>query len=124
DMDSKGKELAMILELGEKIHLVVRRKFKDDLRRHFIGEVLVADSSVARVAGYVFFFDYSTNEYKRRPEKRIRIIGLADSGNIINVLPATADIEKAEYTQSRENKLVVTDNMTFTLEINEFGLTG
>jgi hypothetical protein len=123
-MDSKGKELAMLLELGEKIHLVVRRKFKDDLRRHFIGEVLVADSGVARVAGYVFIFDYSANEYIRRPEKRIRIIGLADSGNIINVLPITADIEKAEYTQSRENKLVVTDNKTFTLDINEFGLTG
>jgi hypothetical protein len=123
-MDSKGKELAMLLELGEKIHLMVRRKFEDDLRRHFIGEVLVADSSVARVAGYVFIFDYSANEYIRRPEKRIRIIGLADSGNIINVLPITADIEKAEYTQSRENKLVVTDNKTFTLDINEFGLTG
>jgi hypothetical protein len=122
-MDSKGKELAMLLELGEKIHLMVRRKFEDDLRRHFIGEVLVADSSVARVAGYVFIFDYSANEYIRRPEKRIRIIGLADSGNIINVLPITADIEKAEYTQSRENKLVVTDNKTFTLDINEFGLT-
>jgi hypothetical protein len=122
-MDSKGKELAMLLELGEKIHLMVRRKFEDDLRRHFIGEVLVADSSVARVAGYVFIFDYSANEYIRQPEKRIRIIGLADSGNIINVLPITADIEKAEYTQSRENKLVVTDNKTFTLDINEFGLT-
>ncbi len=56
---------------------------------------------MARVAGYVFIFDYSANEYIRRPEKRIRIIGLADSGNIINVLPITADIEKAEHTQSR-----------------------
>ncbi len=79
---------------------------------------------MARVAGYVFIFDYSTNEYIRRPEKRLRIIGLADSGNIINVLPVTADIEKAEYTQSRENKLVVTDNKTFTLDTNEFGLIG
>jgi hypothetical protein len=79
---------------------------------------------VARVAGYVFIFDYSANEYIRRPEKRLRIIGLADSGNIINLLPVPADIEKAEYTQSRENKLVVTDNKTFTLDINEFGLTG
>lgn len=113
----------MILELGEKIHLMVRRNFENDLRRHFIGEVLVADTDVARVAGYVFIFDHSANEYIRRPEKRIRIIGLTDSGNIINVLPATADIEKAEYTQSPENKLVVTDNKTFTLDINEFGLT-
>lgn len=45
----------------------------------------------------------------------------ADSGYIINVLPLKADIEKAAYKKSKEEKLIVTDDISFSLDINEFG---
>lgn len=32
----------MILEPGEKVHVIVGRNFEADLRRHFVGEVVAA----------------------------------------------------------------------------------
>jgi hypothetical protein len=43
------------------------------------------NTHLIRIEGYAFIFDNTSGRYIRRPEKRIRIIGLADSGNIINV---------------------------------------
>ena len=111
----------MILKTGEKIHVISRRNFEGDIRRHFIGEVIEASGSLARVTGYAFVLDNMTNHYIRRPDKRTRIISLADANNIINVLPESADIEHASYTQSKESKMVVTDGRSFVLDINEFG---
>lgn len=113
----------MILEQGEKVHVIVRRMFERDLRRHFVGNVLEVSGDLARVEGYVFVLDSRTNQYTRRPSKRIRLIGLTDPGNIINVLPPGADLERIRYIQSQEKRLVVTDGETFNLDINEFGTT-
>jgi len=111
----------MILEQGEKVHIILRRNFEGDLRRHFIGEIVTAKDTLVRVAGYAFVLDNTTGQFVRRPEKRIRIFGLAESGNIINVLPLKSDIEESVYEQSSQGKLVVTDGKNFTLDINEFG---
>lgn len=73
--------------------------------------------------GYVYVHDTGSNQYIRRSDKRIRIVSLADAGNIINVLPGDADLEHTKYAQSQEKRLVVTDGKTFTLDINEFGAT-
>ncbi|MBN1551940.1 hypothetical protein JW979_10740 [bacterium] len=113
----------MILEKGEKVHLVERRLFENDLRRHFVGEVHEISGSVIRAEGYTFILDTSTNQYTRRFDKHIRIISLSDSGNIINVLPAAADLEETNYRQSEEKRLIVTDEKSFTLDVNEFGPT-
>lgn len=112
----------LVLSPGEKIHVIVRRKFEGDLRRHFIGEVLAVNETVARVEGYVFVVDNVTNQYLRRPDQRTRLIGLADAGYIINVLPAKTDLANAHYTQNKDGKLVVTDGKTFALDVNEFGV--
>jgi hypothetical protein len=111
----------MILESGEKLHVIMRRNFDNDLRRHFIGEVIEVDGVLARVAGYAFVFDNTTGQFVRRRDMRTRIIGLADAGNIVNVIPPQANIENARYKQSAEGKLVVTDDQSFSLDINEFG---
>jgi hypothetical protein len=111
---------AMLLRKGEKIHVVERRRFDTDLRRHFIGEIIEIAESGVRVCGYTFVFDLGKNEYLRKPEFRTRIISLFDSDNIVNVLPENAKIEKAVYTLSKENNLTVTDRETFSLDINEF----
>lgn len=112
----------MILEEGETIHVIVRRAFADDLRRHFLGKVTETNGVLARVEGYVFVLDTTVSQYVKRPDKRIRIVGLADASNIITVLPAEANLEKAEYIRSQQKKLTLTDGETFTLEINEFGI--
>ncbi len=111
----------MILEQGEKVHVMVRRAFERDLRRHFIGKVIDVSGVLARMEGHVYVHDAAANQYIRRPDRRIRVFSLADAGNIINILPQEADLEQAKYTQVQGKKLVVTDGRTFTLDINEFG---
>ena len=45
---------AAILSPGDKIHVMHRRRFEKDVRRHFVGEVKGYEQGVARASGYVF----------------------------------------------------------------------
>jgi hypothetical protein len=110
----------MVLKEGEKIHVIVRRFFERDVRRHFIGEVEGVSESVARVRGYTFLMDKGTNQYVRRSE-RTRLISLVDAGNAITVLPDKSSIEDARYVYSETEGMVITDGSNFQLEINEIG---
>lgn len=110
----------MLLQSGEKIHVITRRSFDGDLRRHFVGQVIAANESTARVKGFTFVFYPGPNEYVRRPDMRERIIALSDAGNIINVIPENINLEDLVYRASEQNRLVVTDHKSFSLDINEF----
>jgi hypothetical protein len=110
----------MVLKEGEKVHIITRRLFENDLRRHFVGEVQAVSEVAVRLEGYVFVFDAGDVRYVKRPERRVRIFGLADSGSIINVLPAHVDLDALSYQTSAENHMVFTDGKSFTLDINEF----
>ena len=110
----------MILDQGEKIHLITRRKFEDDVLRHFLGEIVESNDSIVRAEGYTFVFDAVKNEYMKRADIRIRVISLVDADNVINVIPETSDLERAEYIYTPEKRLIVTDHKHFRLDINEF----
>ena len=110
----------MVIELGEKVHIITRRKFEEDLRRHFLGVVLAVDGSLVRLEGYTFVFNANKNAFIKRPEKRVRIYDLSDSGYIVNIIPKEAELENVSYKMS-ELRLFVTDGKTFSLDINEFG---
>ena len=108
------------LVAGEKIHIITRRLFGDDLRRHFLGECTQVTADYARVEGYAFVFDASRNEYQKRPERRRRVFSLVGAGLIITVLPTELDLERVRY-EMRKGRLVLTDGGAFELDINEFG---
>jgi hypothetical protein len=55
-----------------------------------------------------------------RPELRERIVTLADSGQIITIVPQDVNLEDLAYRPSEENRLVVTDGKSFRLDVNEF----
>lgn len=109
-----------ILNLGEKIHVITRRLFEDDLRRHFVGEVTAIKDGRVRAEGYTFVFDSAMNQFVKRPELRTRVFSL-DSQQIVNVLPNGVSVGALRY-QVKNKSLVVTDEQEFSLEINEFGL--
>ena len=109
----------MILEQGEKVHIIERRHFADDVRRHLVGEVVKCTEQAIRVKGYVWVFDITNGQFVQKPEKRERIIYLGD-GLTINVLPPEADLDTARYDTDPRKGLVVTDEKTFSLEITEF----
>lgn len=112
-----------VVSVGDKIHVMTRRGFEGDVRRHFAGEVIAFDDRVARVRGHSFLYDQFRNEFVRRPETRTRILGLGDSGHAINVLPDEVEIGRLKYTYSDDRRLVITDGRGFSLDVNEFSST-
>lgn len=111
----------MGLSIGDKVHVVERRLFESDLRRHFIGEVIDTDLSTVVVRGWVFIFDGSSASFQRHPEKRTRVVSLVDARILVNLLPDEAQVENARYETDDNAGLTVTDGANFSLAMNEFG---
>ena len=109
-----------VIEVGEKLHVITRRLFKEDIRRHFVGEVTKISNDLQEMRGYVFVFNSGRNEFKKRPELRIRIFSLGQANYIVNKIPLEVVIESLEYRMVN-NRLAITDNRDFSLDINEFG---
>lgn len=110
----------MLVDIGEKVHVIERRLFEGDVRRHFFGVVERAEDEAMRVTGYVYVYDPGSTTYIRSEAQRTRVIPLASSGFVINVAPLDADIESIRYVE-RDGRLIVTDGAGFTMDINEFG---
>lgn len=110
----------MPLEIGEKIHVIERRRFDTDLRRHFFGVVEAISEAAVRVVGYVFVYDPGSSAYVRLDANRTRVISLTSDGLIINVAPPETNPDAVRYDDS-SGRLVVTDGGAFRLDVNEFG---
>jgi hypothetical protein len=109
-----------IVNVGDKLHIITRRQFEDDLRRHLVGMVTVVTGDLYEIEGYAFVFDSGRNEYRRQPELRRRILGLSESAYIVNRIPSSVDIAAVEY-RLVDGELVATSGSDFELNINEFG---
>ena len=111
-----------VIEVGDKLHIITRRLFEGDNRRHFAGEVTGVSGDLQEVRGYTFVFNRGTNEYKKRPELRTRIFSLGQADFIVNKIPREVAMESLEY-RTKDKRLVITDSRNFSLDINEFGLS-
>ena len=111
----------MIIEVGEKLHIMYRSLYENSTRRHFIGAVVAAKDSLCRIEGYVFIYDEKKTEFIRKPELRTTIMDLAGSGYIVNVIGANVELESVRYRYDRDAGLIATDGKGFSLNINEFG---
>ena len=109
-----------VVQIGDKLHIMTRRLFEEDVRRHFVGEVTAASDVLAEVRGYTFIFNPGTNEYRRLPGERTRLIALGESGHVVNKIPSDVDVSSVGY-ETVESRLVITDGGSFSLPVNEFG---
>ena len=112
--------MSALVETGDKLHIMARRLFEEDIRRHFVGEVIAASDMSVEIRGYTFIFQSGVNEYRRLPEERTRIFTLGDAGYVVNKLPRHVDVSAIVY-QNVRGCLVITDGGEFSLPINEFG---
>jgi hypothetical protein len=92
-----------ILDSGDRVLIITRRLFPDDVQRHFVGMVDRATQNAILVHGYTFVRDTAQGEFVRRKSQRSRVFPL-DNHIVIYVLPYDTDI-----------KLVLID-------ISEFGI--
>jgi hypothetical protein len=111
----------MIIETGNKVHVIYRALFDNSARRHFLGEVRAVEGVVCRVEGFVFIYDQKSTMFIRRPERRITILDLGESGYIVNVIDQEVNLDNVTYRYVQDVGLVATDDQGFTLNINEFG---
>jgi hypothetical protein len=109
-----------VLAVGEKLHIMTRRLFADDVHPHFVGEVSAVAGSLFKAEGYSFVFDSGTNSYVKHPQIRTRLFSLSDAGHVITVIPHGVDLNSLEY-RVVSGRLAITDSRGFSLEINEFG---
>ena len=111
----------MLLEPGNKIHVITRRSFEADTPRHFVGEVRDVSDALVSAEGYAFVRDPNRNEFVKRPERRVRILSLVDAANVIFIIPQDVDLENVAYRQTEKQRWLVTDGKAFVLDITEFG---
>jgi hypothetical protein len=109
----------MILRKGEKIHVIHRRHFEKDQHRHFIGVVEEYEMGVARVTGHVYTVDLVKFAFLKRAEMRTRLVSVVSGDVLVNVLPASVDLEKIVYKQGR-NAVRVTDGSDWHMDISEY----
>jgi hypothetical protein len=108
-----------LVKPGERVHLIERRLFPGDVRRHFLGEVEACDERALRVRGHLFVYDSGSNRFLRKSEIRTRLVPL-DNRVIFNVLPEHVSIDELTYTRDAEGNLMLTDSASFELDISEF----
>jgi len=109
-----------VLTVGEKLHIMTRRLFADDVHPHFVGEVAAVAESLFKAEGYAFVFDSGTNSYVKHPQIRTRLFSLSDAGHVVTVIPPGVDLNALQY-RVVSGRLAITDSRGFALEINEFG---
>ena len=110
-----------VISVGQKLHIITRRNFSEDLRRHFVGEITGVDGELCEVQGYSFVFDPFKNDYVRYPDVRVRVFNVGHAGLIVNKMPPDVDVATLRYRMTND-RLVVTDMADYQLEINEFGI--
>jgi hypothetical protein len=111
----------MIVKVGEKLHVMTRRLFEGEVRRHFAGVVTESEGPLVRLEGYVFIYETTTNSWVKRPELRTRILSIADSNHIVKVIPQNVELSALTYKLTQHNHMFITDEKDFNLDINEFG---
>ena len=108
----------MILDIGEKVHIIERRLFKEDARRHFVGEVIRCTETSIRVIGHDWAIE-TMRGFVRKPELRERVM-ILNEGLIINIIPRDVNLEEVSYVTTAQRNQVVTDGKNFSLDITEF----
>jgi len=111
----------MVIEEGEHVHVIYRALYENSGRRHFLGEVQVAEGTVCRIEGYVFVYDQKSSVFIKKPEKRITIMDISEAGYIVNVIGKEVALHDIVYKYEQGVGLIATDGKGFSLNINEFG---
>jgi len=106
------------MEKREKVHIVEHKRFSNDTRRHFVGEVESFDSNHIRIHGYPFVFDADRGKFVRIQPMRTCVFS-TDNNIGITILPDDFDIEKASYSR-QGGDFVFEDGNQHSIEIGAY----
>jgi hypothetical protein len=109
----------MVIDEGEVVHIMERRSFDGDVRRHFAGRVDRVDGELIRLTGFVYGFHPGLRRFELRNQVRTRVCSMSDSRLTINVLPATVDPVKLRY-QFRDDESLFVSQGDWEMDLTEF----
>ena len=110
----------MILEKDEKVFIVERKYFKEDIRRFFCGEVIGCSENLFRAKGYAWVMSQRLNQFVKKPELRERTFCFSNR-LLINVMPRDIDVNIIHYSYDQKRGHIITYGKDYSLNIDEFG---
>jgi hypothetical protein len=114
----------MIIETGEKIHVIFSKLFEGDFTRHFVGTVEKCEGTLVRTMGCLYSQETKmghAGDIVKRVDLRVRIIPLDCESVIVNILPKTVNIEKITYKYDVPDSVIrVTDGSDWHLDLSHF----
>ena len=116
------EQTSSVLAIGEKVHIVERRKFETDLRRHFIGEVVYCSDHHIKASGFPYVYSPSSKIFEKVDPDRVRIFA-NDNHIAVTLLPPNFDLRNAVYKRI-PYKFLLCDADGFEMELDDFGTHG
>ena len=110
------------MDAREKIHIVEHKRFSNDTRRHFVGEVEAIDATHIRIHGYPFVYDADRGKFVRIEPMRSCVFS-TDNNIAITILPRAFDIENASYSR-QGGDFIFEDGGQHSLEIGAYSNVG
>lgn len=105
----------------DRVLVITRRLYPNDVQRHFIGIVEKISDTAFRARGLAYIRDVSQGKFVRRKGQRTRVFSL-DNHVIIFVFPTDVEIREVKYENPEPSRLVVTDGKNLHLDISEFAI--
>lgn len=109
-----------IVTIGDKLHVATRPGFAGDARRHFMGEVVGNTGSLCELDGRAVVRESDGGAWNRLPERRRRILSLADANHVVHRIPRDVDLDALTYEPSGDG-IVITDGKEFGLTLTGTG---
>lgn len=108
----------MILTKGNKLLIANRRLFENDSARFFIGEIECFEMPLVKISGYSFAKEKHTLTFKKKSEKRTKIITL-DSGMHLSYALPDIDISQAFFEITAEGVINLKVGSEIILDMSE-----
>jgi hypothetical protein len=102
---------------NDRILVVDRKLFRDDVTNMFVGVVEDYEDGFARARGYAYHIHPYEMGTERRAEERVRLVSLY-SGDVVYVLPRELNVAQIQIRRSPKS-LILTDGQSFTMDLTD-----
>ncbi len=102
---------------NDRILVIDRKHFRDDVTNMFVGVVEEYEEGIVRMRGYAYHIHPYEMGTERRAEERVRLVALS-SGDVVYVLPRDLNVSQIQIRRSPKS-LVLTDGQSFTMDLTD-----
>ena len=109
----------MVLVSGSTLLVCHRRLFPEDQPRFFVGTVTACEGGIAKATGFSWTRD-ATHGYRRKDDKRTKVVSVASGALIVYRLPVFVDIESLRIENGPHREVLLTDGQDFEMDLTDW----